>query len=478
MKAYLLRRRSSVRGLILATGAVIAALAFASAAGASGTATLTFTTDSSWTVDGSPAAVISESCYPGDWTKALGVNWIGKTTCPDLPRETDFYSKTFSVPGTPTSATIEIAVDNEVDLHINGAYVSLWDPPSNPFPHKVETRDITSLLHSGSNTIFATVRTYAVGTNASGMVARVSVTYQLPDTTPPSDAPVVPSGWSTSDVTVDWNWSDSDSGIDPANCTQSSTSSGEGAITLTSSCSDVAGNSSSASATVHVDKTAPVASPVAPTGWHNSDQTVAWNWTDAGGSGIDPANCTQSSTSSGEGAITLTSSCSDVAGNSTSASATVHVDKTAPTVTYSGGGTYTVDQNVSITCSSSDALSGVASDTCTNVSGPASSLGLGSHSLSATAYDKAGNTGSGSTSYTVTVDAASLCTLVHQWAKNGGIANSLCTKIRAAEAADARGQSKTKKNDINAFDHEVRAQSGKGFTSERAALLVEFASKL
>src|SRR5581483_2747721 len=263
----------------------------------------------------------------------------------------------------------------------------------------------------------------------------------------------------------------------PNNCTESSTSSGEGAVTVTSSCTDLVGNTRSDSVTVNVDKTPPTASPTFISGWSNSDVTVAWNWTD-GGSGIDAANCTPSSTSTGEGAITLTSNCADVAGNTNSASVVVHVDKTAPTVSYTGGGTYTVDQTVSVTCSSSDATSGVASDTCANVSGPAWSFGLGTHTVSASATDNAGNEGSGSTMFTVTVDASSLCGLVQQWAKNGGIANSLCVKLNAAAAAEARGQTKTKQNNIDAFDNEVSAQSGKGFTAAQAKLLVQFAAAL
>ena len=225
------------------------------------------------------------------------------------------------------------------------------------------------------------------------------------------------------------------------------------------------------------DTTPPSDAPSYPSGWTNSDATVNWNWTD-GGSGIDPANCTQSSTSSGEGAITLTATCADVAGNSATDSVTVNVDKSAPTVTYTGGGTYTVDQNVSITCSASDSVSGVASSTCAGVSGPAWSFGLGTHSVSATATDNAGNTGSGSTTFTVTVDATSLCNVVQQWAKNAGIANSLCVKLQAAAAAAARGQAKTKQNNVDAFDSEVSAQSGKAFTAAQAKLLVQFAAAL
>ena len=70
-----------------------------------------------------------------------------------------------------------------------------------------------------------------------------------------------------------------------------------------------------------VETIAPVASPVqSPTptaGWNNTDVTVTWHWTDAGGSGIDPANCTTSSVSSGEGsAVVLAATCTNRAATS------------------------------------------------------------------------------------------------------------------------------------------------------------------
>ncbi len=62
------------------------------------------------------------------------------------------------------------------------------------------------------------------------------------------------------------------------------------------------------------DRTPPTASPTQSpaantAGWNNGDVTVSWNWSDAGG--IDTANCTTSSTSSGEGTINLTATCRD-----------------------------------------------------------------------------------------------------------------------------------------------------------------------
>ena len=50
----------------------------------------------------------------------------------------------------------------------------------------------------------------------------------------------------------------------------------------------------------------------------------------------------------------------------------INIDLTNPTVTYAGGkASYQVDEQVSITCSAADGLSGVASTTCSNVKRPA-----------------------------------------------------------------------------------------------------------
>jgi hypothetical protein len=422
-----------------------------------------------WTDGGS--GIDAANCTQSSTSAGEGAITL-TSTCSDIAGNSASRSVTVQVDKTaPTASPSAVPAWSTSDVSVNWN----WTDGGSGIDAANCTQSSTS-AGEGAITLTSTC------SDVAGNSASDSVTVHV-DKTAPAASPSAVSAWSNSDVTVAWNWTDGGSGIDVANCTQSSTSAGEGAITLTSTCSDVAGNSASDSVTVHVDKTVPTAAPVATPapnglGWNNSNVTVAWNWTD-GGSGIDAANCTQSSTTSGDGSsITLTSNCSDNAGNSSSASATVKVDQTAPTVSYTGGGTYTVDQDVSIGCSSSDALSGVASDTCAGVSADAWSLGLGTHSLSATATDNAGNTGSGSTSYTVKVDATSLCNLVTRWAKNAGLANSLCVKLQAAAAAGARGQTKTHDNNIAAFDNEVSAQSGKGFTAAQAALLVQFAAAL
>lgn len=81
---------------------------------------------------------------------------------------------------------------------------------------------------------------------------------------------------------------------------------------------------------------APAATPAAnANGWNNTDVSVNWNWTETGGPGIDPAKCTTSSVSTGEGTFTLTATCTDTNGIQGNAVYIVNVDKTPPTCTVS-----------------------------------------------------------------------------------------------------------------------------------------------
>ena len=137
-------------------------------------------------------------------------------------------------------------------------------------------------------------------------------------------------------------------------------------------------------------------------GWNNTDVTVTWNISDPE-SFIDMSSgCGTTTLTSETTGTLLTCSATNGASLSSSQSVTVKIDKTPPTVTYAGNaGLYTIDQTVNITCSAADNPSGVDSNTCADISGPASSFGLGAHTFSATATDMAGNVGSGSTIFTV-----------------------------------------------------------------------------
>lgn len=153
------------------------------------------------------------------------------------------------------------------------------------------------------------------------------------------------------------------------------------------------------------DAIAPTASPTQSppangNGWNNADVTVTWNWTDnVGGSGIDPLNCTTSSTSTGEGnPITMSATCKDLAGNTGTAYYYPKVDKTAPTVTVTpdrgaDSGTW-YNAPVDFDTAGTDGLSGVNDANCTaiqNYTGP-DGTGL---TVNGSCTDNAGNVGNG-----------------------------------------------------------------------------------
>jgi hypothetical protein len=252
-------------------------------------------------------------------------------------------------------------------------------------------------------------------------------------------------------------------------------------VTCTATDSDDTNSPVSTSFTVTVfDPTPPVITPTVTgtqgnDGWYTSDVGVSWDVSDPETAISSETGCGSQSVTADTAGTTFTCTATSAGGTSPK-SVTIKRDATAPSIAFSGNaGTYTVADTVDITCTATDAMSGVASTSCPGViDEPAWSLALGSHSVSATATDDAGNTGSKSASFTVTVDEASLCALVRQFVTNQGIANSLCAKLDAA----ARGQAKTKANILHAFDDEVRAQSGKALTADQAALLVNLAAAL
>jgi hypothetical protein len=76
------------------------------------------------------------------------------------------------------------------------------------------------------------------------------------------------------------------------------------------------------------------------------------------------------------------------------------------------------------------------------------------------------------------VTNASLWNLTKQFVTNGGVAYPLCAKLDAAQAAAARGDTKAKAGELNAYKNEVAAQSSKTLTSDQAATLTRLANTL
>jgi len=249
-------------------------------------------------------------------------------------------------------------------------------------------------------------------TDGGGLTASASVTYSIVDTTAPtitfvSRTAANGNGWNSGDVIVNWSCSDSGSGVVAATVSQMVSTEGANQ-SATGTCTDNAGNNASDTQTgINIDKTAPTASasaaPAANTnGWNNTDVTVSFTGTD-NLSGID--SCDPAVVLSSEGAGQSASGvCTDLAGNM-SASATasgINIDKTAPEVSLVGGPAdgasyYFGFVPAAPTCSASDALSGL--DGSCSVTGYGTAVG--SHTVTASVTDLAGNTASASASYTV-----------------------------------------------------------------------------
>jgi len=157
----------------------------------------------------------------------------------------------------------------------------------------------------------------------------------------------------------------------------------------------------------------------------------------------------------------------------------VRIDKTAPTVGYSGNlGSYPVDQMIGITCLATDALSGIDTTTCQDIVGPAYAFAAGDNTISATATDHASNTGTGSTTFTVVVNGASLGNLTEQFVSRAGVAHSMRAQLDAAEAAALLGNLRAKAGAIGAYQNHVSAQIGKTVTASQAAILIQLAGAL
>lgn len=324
------------------------------------------------------------------------------------------------------------------------------------------------------------------------VITKVQMSVCGSDTTPPDithtvDGTAGQNDWYTSDVHVSFSVDDAQSTVSSTNgCDSVDVTTDTDGETFTCTATS-AGGTSEDSVTVKRDATAPTIAAAATSdpngnGWYSGDVTVHFTCADDL-SGIADGACPadQVLTGEGNGVSSTAATVTDEAGNTSDASNIVSadIDRTAPTVTVSPDGqTYDVDQTVSIACTAADALSGVDSTTCSDVDAEAWTLGLGTHSLSASATDRAGNTGDGSGSYTVKATFDGLCNLVKEWAGKSGTANSLCAKLRAAGDARARGQDKTADNQLDAFRHEVAAQSGKALTADQANLLTQFSQTL
>lgn len=341
-----------------------------------------------------------------------------------------------------------------------------------------------------SITTDSTGRTLTCTATSGGGTSEQSVTVKRDTTAPVIGHGVSPpvdglNGWYVTAPTVTFTCSDTGSGV--ASCVANGDSSGSVTLgesatpqTVAGIATDNAGNVSNDSASVSVDLSDPTI--VAATdrsanadGWFKAPVAVSFTCADAI-SGI--ATCPSPVTLGEGGDQSASGTATDHAGRTASASAThINVDMTAPVVTYSGNTTpYTVDQTVNITCAATDALSGIDTSTCANITGPAWSFGLGTTTRSASATDRAGNTGSASTTFTVIVTEASLDNLIRQFFGNDhGGANGLSAKVHSIVTAP---NANAKRGKLGAFGNQVDAKTGNPLPPAQAALLKQLAAAL
>lgn len=285
-------------------------------------------------------------------------------------------------------------------------------------------------------------------------------------------------GWHTSDVTVSWTVVDDESDFTTSGCEDVSVTSDTGGVTFTCTATS-AGGTASESVTIKRDATDPsitvALGGTLHNGWFNTDVSVDWTTGD-NLSGIATDTCADNTVAT-DGTHSQACTVTDNAGNSAAGTTgTFKRDATDPTVTYTGNaGSYDVAATVAITCAAADDLSGIASDTCADLSGPAYTFGLGTTSFSASAEDVAGNTGSASGSFEVTASLDGLCTLVRRFVSHRGVANSLCAKTSAA--ARARNDN-AHDGALGAFINEVEAQSGQKIDPADALVLITIANAL
>jgi hypothetical protein len=275
----------------------------------------------------------------------------------------------------------------------------------------------------------------------------VSITYTLPDTTAPSTTigvgpsnPNGQNGWYTRAPIVSVSATDPDTDIsgvqtrctlDPINSAMSFGAIPSGCTYLTPGASvgtdgvhaiyaasrDSVGNTEEQvqQATFKIDTTPPTIIGAATglpnsNGWYGANVTVHLTCKDApSGSGLAAGACPADQVLSAEGSAVSSTprTVADLAGN-TSAPAnivTLKIDKTAPVVSITGvanGATYILGSVATASCSTTDALSGVATPASLHVTGGMAN-GVGTFTATCSgALDEAGNnSSSASATYTV-----------------------------------------------------------------------------
>ncbi|MDF2177067.1 hypothetical protein P2G88_02225 [Aliiglaciecola sp. CAU 1673] len=366
---------------------------------------------------------------------------------------------------------------------------------------------------SGSISIFTEGETrvqLSATDNAGNTGATVESTIRI-DRTEPELNIEAPEGWSMANAGIVFDASDALSGVasimvraEGAGAFSSVALTGdrlnidsEGVTTIYAYATDKAGNQSSEkSVTVYIDRTPPSVTLSAADSWQNSAVSVAIDAQDnAGGSGMQwlevIATIGDSSLNymvdgtttqlpvTAEGITSITIVPVDAAGNrGAPASVVVKIDLTKPDITFDGDRNYDVAEQVVVGCSAVDNLSGLAANDCANsplVNAPAYTFLVGTHPVSASATDLAGNRTDAASEFEVSVSFSGMSALIQRFVSHPGTQNSLTAKLNAAQ----RGNGQSHANNLRALIRELEALRGKSHISdEHANVLIRLTKNL
>ena len=187
-----------------------------------------------------------------------------------------------------------------------------------------------------------------------------------------------------------------------------------------------------------------------------------------------------SSEGAGQTILATARTATDRAGNSTVVPvAPVSIDRTPPTIAFTGAATYGLSSTVSIDCTATDALSGIASTTCVPVSAPAYLFAIGTNVITATATDKAGNVKTATFTFTVTASIDELkrfiCGLLMPGPRKPKGQNDLCHKLSDdlddADDADSHHDNKRRDDSVKKFLRD--ASDGNSWISSSQMLVLK-----
>jgi hypothetical protein len=354
------------------------------------------------------------ACPPAQSIATPGANQIVKGTATDLAgnsASTQIPVNISEVP--PQIIAVAAPLPNAAGWNNTNVVVSFTCTPA-PGAAPITNCPTPQLI----STEGASIPVSGTVTDAAGATATASALIKL-DKTPPTVIPNISpapnsNGWETAPVTVSFTCSDSLSGV--ATCPASTSISSDGANQpVSGSATDLAGNTTTASANVNLEQAPPtISASVSPAansaGWNNTNVTVTFACSQSA-SPISSCSPPQTVSSPGSGQV-ITGTVQDQAGKQNTASVTLNIDETPPSILQftaptqlspgqSGPATLTVNDIAAVTSvvfqlNGTPIGTSLAPPYTISVTAPSTAISGSTLTLTAVVTDVAGNASSAS----------------------------------------------------------------------------------